>query len=177
MIKKDDTYKIGHVGKTHGLKGELTFTFTDDLFDSVDCPYLICEVEGILVPFFIEQYRFKTDSSAIIKFEGIDSIEQAQQLVGSDVYFEKKYVEEGSRDEVSLNYFIGFTVTDKKEGLIGTITDIDDQTDNWLFVISRQQTGGKKNEVLIPANEEFITDINQEGKNIEMDLPAGLLEL
>lgn len=177
MIKKDDTYKIGHVGKAHGLKGELTFTFTDDIFDSVDCPYLICEVEGILVPFFIEQYRFKTDSSAIIKFEGIDSVERAQQLVGSDVYFEKKYVEESSRDEVSLNYFIGFTVTDKTEGLIGTITDIDDQTDNWLFVISRQQTDGKKSEVLIPANEEFITDINQQGKNIEMDLPTGLLDL
>lgn len=177
MIRKDDTYKVGRIGKAHGLKGELTFTFTDDIFDSVDCPYLICEVDGILVPFFIEQYRFKTDSSAIIKFEGIDTVDQTQQLVGSEVYFEKKYVEDGTQEEVSLNYFIGFTITDKTEGLIGTITDIDDKTDNWLFVVSRQHTDRKNDEVLIPANEEFITDINQQGKNIEMDLPTGLLDL
>ncbi len=177
MIRKDDTYKIGRIGKAHGLKGELTFTFTDDIFDSADCPYLICEVEGILVPFFIEQYRFKTDSSAIIKFEGIDNVNQTQQLVGADVYFEKRFVEDGAREEVSLNYFIGFTVTDRTEGLIGTVTDIDDQTDNWLFVVSRRHTDGTESEVLIPASEEFITDINQEGKNIEMDLPTGLLDL
>ncbi len=177
MIKKDDTYKIGHIGKPHGLKGEVIFTFTDDIFDTVEIPYLICEVEGILVPFFIEQYRFKTDSSAIIKFEDIDSVAQAQQIVGSDVYFEKKYVADGTQDEVSLNYFIGFQVTDRDEGPIGTITDIDDQTDNWLFVVEHQQADGTKSEVLIPANEEFITDINHQEKTIEMDLPAGLLDL
>ena len=145
--------------------------FDDNIFDRVDCPYLICEVDGLLVPFFIEEYRFKTDSSALIKFIDIDSAEQAQQLVGSTVYFENKFIEEGDEEEVSLNYFIGFDIKDG-EALVGTITDIDDQTENWLFVVERDG-----NELLIPAHEEFITDIDHQNRTITMDLPNGLIDL
>ena len=145
--------------------------FDDDIFDRADCPYLICEVDGLLVPFFIEEYRFKTDSSALVKFLDIDSSEQAQQLVGSTVYFENKFIEEGSEDEVSLNYFIGFTVKDG-ETYIGKIIDIDDQTENWLFVIEHGD-----DELLIPAHEEFITDIDHQNRTITMDLPNGLIDL
>lgn len=171
MIAKEQVYKIGQITKPHGLKGELSMNFDDDIFDRADCPYLICEVDGLLVPFFIEEYRFKTDSSALVKFLDIDSSEQAQQLVGSTVYFENKFIEEGSEDEVSLNYFIGFTVKDG-ETYIGTITDIDDQTENWLFVIEHGD-----DELLIPAHEEFITDIDHQNRTITMDLPNGLIDL
>ena len=172
MIKKEDTYPIGRITKAHGLKGEVVFNFEDDIFDRVECPYLICEVEGILVPFFMEEYRFKTDSSALMKFEDIDSVEQAQRLLGSEVYFENKYIEEGDADEVSLNYFIGFTIKDTDGATIGTITGIDDQTENWLFHVETVNA-----DVLIPAHEDFIIEINHKDKIIEMDLPEGLLDL
>lgn len=173
MIKKEDTYKIGQIGKSHGLKGEVIFNFTDDIFDRVDCPYLICEVEGILVPFFLEEYRFKTDSSALLKFDGIDSVEDTRQIVGSDVFFENKFIEESDEEEVSLSYFVGFNAIDSEGNAIGEIVDIDDNTENWLFVV--EDSEGK--EILIPAHEEFIIDINHKKKTIEMDLPEGLLEL
>lgn len=172
MIKKEDTYPIGCITKAHGLKGEVVFNFEDDIFDRVECPYLICEVEGILVPFFMEEYRFKTDSSALVKFEDINSAEQAMQLIGSEVYFENKYIEEGDADEVSLNYFIGFTIKDTDGATIGTITGIDDQTENWLFHVETVNA-----DVLIPAHEDFIIEINHKDKIIEMDLPEGLLDL
>ena len=172
MIKKEDTYPIGCITKAHGLKGEVVFNFEDDIFDRVECPYLICEVEGILVPFFMKEYRFKTDSSALVKFEDINSAEQAMQLIGSEVYFENKYIEEGEADEVSLNYFIGFTIKDTDGATIGTITGIDDQTENWLFHVETAN-----DDVLIPAHEDFITEINHKDKIIEMDLPEGLLDL
>ena len=172
MIKKEDTYPIGCITKAHGLKGEVVFNFEDDIFDRVECPYLICEVEGILVPFFMKEYRFKTDSSALVKFEDINSAEQAMQLIGSEVYFENKYIEEGDADEVSLNYFIGFTIKDTDGATIGTITGIDDQTENWLFHVETAN-----DDVLIPAHEDFITEINHKDKIIEMDLPEGLLDL
>lgn len=177
MIKKEDTYKIGRIGKPHGLGGEVVFNFTDDIFDNVDCDYLICEIEGILVPFFFEEYRFKNDSSAIVKFEGIDSVEQARQIVGADVYFEKKFVDDGGQDDVSLEYFVGFTITEPGGTVIGTIVGTDVSTDNWLFIVRQEQTDGTAKTVLIPAHEEFINEINQKNKTIEMDLPAGLLNL
>ena len=55
---------------------------------------------------------------------------------------------------------------------VGTITDIDDSTENWLFIL--QQENGK--EVMIPAHEDFITEIRQEEKVIVVDLPIGLIE-
>ncbi len=174
MIKKEDTYKIGRIGRPHGLGGEVVFNFTDDIFDNVGCPYLICEIDGILVPFFIEEYRFKSDSSAIVKFEDVDSVEAARRIVGADVYFERKYAGRGSQDEVSLDFFVGFTIKKPDGTVIGEIVDTDVSTDNWLFVVKRD---GTAEEILIPAHEEFINDINQKNKIMEMDLPEGLLNL
>ncbi|MCQ2256717.1 MAG: ribosome maturation factor RimM [Bacteroidaceae bacterium] len=174
MIKKEDVYLIGKITKAHGLKGEINFQFTDDVWDTTDSDYLICEVDGILVPFFIEEYRFRSDSTALVKFEDLDNAEAVQFLVNSDVYFEKKYQEELGEDEVSLNYFIGFEMIDGDNGkTIGTITDIDDNTENWLFIVERENG----EEVMIPAHEEFISEIKQEEKVMIMDLPLGLLDL
>lgn len=174
MIKTEDVYKIGKLNRAHGLKGEINFLFTDDTWDMAEADHLICEVDGIMVPFFMEEYRFRSDSSALVKFEDIDSAEDAQMLVNSDVYLEKKYQEEVEDDNVSLNYFIGFTMTDSDTGkTIGEIVDIDDNTDNWLFIVERKNG----EEVLIPAHEEFIAEIKQEEKIMVMDLPIGLLEL
>ena len=54
MIKRDELIKIGVFNKPHGVQGELAFTFTDDIFDRSECPYVVCEIDGIFVPFFIE---------------------------------------------------------------------------------------------------------------------------
>lgn len=162
------------MGKAHGLKGEINFQFTDDVWDRADCNYLICEVDGILVPFFIEEYRFRSDTTAILKLEDMNSIEAVQMLVNSPVYLEKKYQEELNDDEVSLSYFIGFKMIDgDNHQEIGTIVAIDDKTDNWLFIVEREDG----NEVMIPAHEEFISEIKQEEKTMVMDLPLGLLDL
>ena len=174
MIKESDVYQIGKLTKTHGLKGEINFQFTDDVWDRVECDYIICDVDGILVPFFIEEYRFRSDSTAILKLEDIDSIEAAQMLVNSPVYLEKKYQEELDEDEVSLSYFIGFKMVDGDDGQsIGTIVDIDDNTENWLFIVEKEDGS----ELMIPAHEEFISEIRKEEKTMVMDLPTGLLDL
>ena len=40
MIRKEEVYKIGIFNKPHGIHGELSFTFTDDIFDRVEAEYL-----------------------------------------------------------------------------------------------------------------------------------------
>ena len=46
MIKREEVYKIGIFNKPHGIHGELSFTFTDDIFDRVEAEYLICLLDG-----------------------------------------------------------------------------------------------------------------------------------
>ena len=55
MIKKDEVFKIGIFNKPHGVKGEISFTFRDDIFARVECEYLVCLLDGIFVRFFIEE--------------------------------------------------------------------------------------------------------------------------
>ena len=106
MIRKEEVYRIGRLGKAHGIKGEVSFLFDDDVFDRVDADYLVLDIDGILVPFFIEEYRFKSDANALVKFDGIDTMERARELTGCDVYFPRELSDEDS-EHVSWAEIIG----------------------------------------------------------------------
>ena len=104
MIKAEEVYKIGRLGKAHGVKGEVSFQFDDDIFDRVDADYLVLDIDGILVPFFMEEYRFRSDTICLVKFKGVDTQQRAQELTGCDVFFPRALAEEG--DEMpSLSMF------------------------------------------------------------------------
>ena len=115
MIRREEVYKIGRLGKTHGVRGEISFLLDDDVFDRTDADYLILDIDGILVPFFIEEYRFKTDSNALMKFDGIDTQERARELTGCDVYFPRSQADE---DETSVSWaeLVGYSLIDSNSG-------------------------------------------------------------
>ena len=154
------------------MHGELLFTFDDDIFDQVEADYIVCLMDGILVPFFFESYRFRSDSTALIKLEGIDTEQQARRMTNVEVYFPKEHAEKLDDNELTWNYFVGFLIKDINKGEIGKVTDVDDSTINTLFVVDH-----KGNEVLIPAQEDFMVDLDRKKKVITMHLPEGLLEL
>lgn len=170
MIKKEEVYKIGIFNKPHGIHGELQFTFTDDIFDRADCDYLVCLLDGIFVPFFIEEYRFRSDSTALVSLEGIDTAERARMFTNVEVYFPVKYAEES--EGVSWDFFVGFRMKDVSHGMLGEVVAVDTATMNTLFVVEREGE-----ELLVPAQEEFILKIDQNRKLITVDLPEGLLNL
>lgn len=169
MISEQDVYKIGQIGRTHGIKGEVTFNFTDDVWDRAESEYLFLRVEGILVPFFLEEYRFRSDSTALLKFLDYDSANDVQFLIGCEVFFSHALTPEvGEGEEYTWRYFTGFELFDETAGHIGTIDRVDDSTQNVLFQVGER---------LIPAAEDWIKDINHKERTISMSLPEGLLDL
>ena len=173
MIRRDEVYRIGRIGKPHGVKGEMTFQFDDDVFDRVESDYLFIEIDGILVPFFISEYRFRSNETALVTFEDIDSEEQAKELTGCDVYFPNQELD-GHENEISWAELIGYRIVDANSNdVVGTIDCIDDTTINTLFELS--QTDGT--ELLVPASPEIITNIDVEQRIITMNIPEGLLNL
>ena len=169
MIKQEEVYKIGRLGKAHGVKGEVSFQFDDDIFDRMDADYLVLDIDGILVPFFMEEYRFRSDTVCLVKFCDIDTQQRAQELTGCDVYFPRTLAEEA--DEMpSLSMLVGFEIVNNANGeTIGHIAAIDDSTANILFEM--------EDGMLIPANDELITDIDSEQRLIRMNIPEGLLDI
>lgn len=168
MIRKDDVYKIGRLGKAHGIKGEVSLHVEDDIFDRVDAEYLVLELDGIMVPFFMEEYRFKTDETALVKFEGIDTQERARELTGTEVFFPRELAESDDNDELSYAQLVGYTVVDANTGKeVGKIEYVDEQTINIMFEL--------EDGTLLPASEELITDIDTTKKEITLNIPEGLL--
>jgi len=169
MIKREDVYKIGRLGKAHGVKGEVSFQFDDDIFDTTDADYLILEIDGILVPFFMEEYRFRNDSLALVKFCDVDTQQRASELTGCDVYFPRTLAEE-SEGQLSLSSLVGFDIVEASNSkFVGKIAAIDDTTQNILFELEDGR--------LIPASDELITNIDTNRQQIIMQIPTGLLEI
>lgn len=166
MIKQEDVYKIGVLGKPHGVKGEVTFRFTDDVFDHADCDYLVLEIDGILVPFFIEEYRFRSDETALVKFCDIDTQERAAELTGTGVFF-PRHIAESAGGDMSWAAIIGYEITDAATGrTAGRIAAVDDSTINTLFELD--------NGMLVPAAADLIEEVDAEKRRIVMRLPEGL---
>ena len=169
MIKQEDVYKIGRLGKAHGVKGEVSFQFDDDIFDTADADYLILDIDGILVPFFMEEYRFRNDSLALIKFCDVDTQLRASELTGCNVYFPRSIADEQA-EGLSLSSLVGFDLIEANgKGKVGTIAAIDDTTQNILFEL--------EDGTLIPASDDLITDIDTQQRQITMNIPEGLLDI
>jgi len=169
MIRREDVFKIGRLGKAHGIKGEVSFQFDDDIFDRIEAEYLVLEIEGILVPFFMEEYRFRNGYLAFVKFRDVDTQERASELTGCDVYFPRKLAETEDESPI-LEMVVGFDLIDATTNkVVGTISDINTQTANILFELGDGR--------LIPASDELIMNIDTEHEQIVMNIPDGLLEL
>ncbi len=163
------SYKIGTLTRTHGIGGELSMNFTDDVWDRADADYVFLEIDGIEVPFFFEGWRFRSDSVALLKFQDIDTAEEAEEYVGCDVYFPHSLTPEPTdEDELTWRHFTGWQVVDATAGSLGEIDHVEDSTANVIFCI------GDK---LVPATEAFIQRIDAQGRTVYMDLPEGLLDL
>lgn len=172
-MNADEVYKIGRLGKPHGVKGEITFMFDDDIFDRADNDYLVLDIDGILVPFFIDEYRFKSNETALVKFEDIDTQEAARELTGTTVYF-PRHLADDTDDQLSWARIVGFALRDTaSDTVVGTIASVDDSTINLLFEV----TTPDGRDILIPAHEELIEYADADAHELGLRLPEGLLSL
>lgn len=173
MIKRDEVFKIGKLVRTHGLRGELDMTFTDDVFDREDADYLVCDIDGLLVPFFLEEWRFRNNDTAIIKFADIDSAEAALLLQNADVYFPTASVSDDEADLTSWKMLTGFIASDTKVGQLGTVASVDESSANVLLEILTADG----DEMLLPIHPDLVAAIDVKGRTLTLDLPDGLLSL
>jgi 16S rRNA processing protein RimM len=171
MIELHEVQRMGYVLKTHGVNGELVVSVPADMDWSEDTDYLVCSMDGILVPFFIESIRGKSSTNILVKFDDIDSVEQARKFQGVVVYMPNEYVE-NNLDQMSWSTFIDYKVEDAVAGYLGDIVAVDDSTMNVLFLVKQGDR-----ERVIPANDAWIESIDSVNRVIKYNLPEGVAEL
>lgn len=179
MITRADLDLVGKVNKTHGIDGELSISVFDpalaDAIDVDDC--MLFEIDGIFVPFFIDGVRPRGNESLLVTFDGEATREAVTCFIGKDVFMTRERVMELTGDTATeegmyVGSLIGFRAVSVDGAEIGVIEDIDDSSDNPLFIVGR---GENEKPVLIPIVEDFIIEIS-DGRII-FDLPEGLLDL
>lgn len=171
MIKQEDVFMIGRIGKPHGVKGEIAIHTIDDTLDEVEAEYVVLKIDGILVPFFFDEYRWKNDETVLAKFFDIDTQERAAELTGCEVFFPRSVMEDDSEQEnISWTQIVGYTLRDYiYNNVVGKIAAVDNQTINLLFELEDGR--------LIPANEDLIKGIDTKKREIILEIPDGLLDL
>ena len=178
MITADLLTAIGRVIKPHGVAGEMSIQFTvdspADTVEAAEC--LIFDIDGIFVPFFPDTVRPRGSESLLVKLDGIDSDTDAAQFGGKTVYALADRLPEDeddlAPDHLYAGQLAGFEAFDA-DTPIGTITDIDDTTENVLFIVENAE--GSR--ILVPVADEFISGIDIDNRKIYFSLPEGILDL
>lgn len=177
MIRNEEVFRMGYITHPHGLHGEVEMVFYDDCFDTGQAEYLVLEIDGILVPFFWEEYRFKNNDTAIIKFEYIDNEKKARSLSGLAVYYPKALIHSISSEEQetlsSYKALTGFLVSNENGDAIGTVTDVDDSSQNILLTLKRSDD----KEVILPFHNDLLIHYDLRERTLQLSIPNELLTL
>jgi 16S rRNA processing protein RimM len=165
-----NTEEIGYISKTHGLKGHVILRLNEYVrINEEAIKSIFIELNGAPVPYFIEDLR-PNNSGYILKLETIDIVETSKKLIGKKVSTLTDFILE---EEESLKEFIGYTIIDVKNGNIGTIADVDEKTDNVIIKVTHP-TGI---EIILPFNDDFIIEIDDDLKTIDFNAPEGLIDM
>ena len=168
MKRKELTY-IGTVIATHGVKGEIQCNIQNAIFDEIELEYFVIEIDKTYIPFFIEEYRWKSNTTLLIKFADIDDQQEAAQLIQHDIYIPTILCPGKNALDINPNQLNGYIVEDIKSGIIGKITNIDFITpENAILLLD--------NDLVIPLHPNLVKEIKEKSKTIIMELPDGLIE-
>ncbi len=162
--------EIGKLNSTHGIKGELKMMLWCDGIDYLKqfkVLYLDNKGERPLIISWVRAQK----NLAVIKFEGIDSIEKAEEIKGRIVY--------GNRNDVSIdensNYIadlIGCRIVDiDTEEEYGEVTDVVNYGSCDIYDVK-----SNKKHTLIPAIPDIVKEIDVDHQLIRIKKMKGLFD-
>jgi 16S rRNA processing protein RimM len=171
-MDKSDHSLIGTLSKLHGVKGAYQLFADRPINEDIENQESVfLEIQGLLIPFFIESIRLTSENSAIIKLEDIDNPETAKEFISCNVFETSKKSPKAPKKEAAED-FHGFAVIDKTRGAIGHVVEVLNYNENILLSIIHNNR-----EILIPVSEEIVLSINSKKKEILVDAPEGLIDL
>ena len=172
MDLKDSIY-IGQIAKLHGYKGGVSlFLDVTHPEEYMDMESFFVEIDGILTPFFVESFKLKNKGFAAVKFQGVDSEQEARSLLKKKVFIPESELKELDESNFYDHEIIGYQVEDVVKGEIGKVTAIADLKQNPLLVIEF-----KDKEILLPIFEGLIVKVDRKLKRLKVIAPDGLIDL
>ena len=163
-------FRIGVITTTHGLKGEVkVYPTTEDphRFEELEVCYLLDR--GEYKPLTITGCRY-FKNLVILGFKEIEDIDQAMLLKRKELYVDREHAIPLEEGEYYLVDVIGSTAVDEDGNVLGTMTDYLESAAQLIYIIHTED--GK--DVLVPAVDEFIREVNVEEKRMVIHTIPGL---
>ncbi len=167
----NDCYQLGYIQKTHGLKGDVS------VFIDADYPEHYQNLESVLlrrggqlIPFFIDTIQVQGDR-AIVKFESVESLDEARELKGTEVWLPDSNLPELEPGQYYYHELPGFEVKENHR-VLGKVTDVYNMVNCDLLALNYEG-----HEVLIPLTDEVVNEVSREDKTIHVTLPEGLIDI
>jgi 16S rRNA processing protein RimM len=168
----DHSVPLGEIVATHGLDGWLKLNPFNPNSSALSTGVEVClEKSG-------QQSLHQLESSKphkrqfLIKLRGVDSINDAQRLIGSTLLISDETLDPLEPGQYYHYQVIGFAVVDLNGAEVGTITGTLSTAGGELYMVR-----GADKEHLIPAVKEIIEKVDFDDRKVIVNLPQGLLDL
>ena len=171
-MKIEDSFYIGYITKTKGLKGEVQVYFEFEDFEDLELDSIFLEISNKLVPFFTTTYKLQANKTGYFYFEDVDTIEKAEKLVRKKLYLPNEKMPEREEGEFFYTDLKGFIAHDEKYGELGEIVQVHEYPQQYIAVVPYKFT-----EIMFPLNEEIIQEIDEEAGTVRVLLPEGLIDV
>lgn len=155
----EDLIRVGVMINTFGVKGEVKIYPDIDYFEKLKRVFINNQ------EYKIEKLR-KQKEIIILKFEGIDDINQIEHLKNSEVMIKLEDRPELPKGKYYVGELLGLEVVTEDGQVLGTLDNIYNTGANDIYEVG---------EILLPATDEVIKQIDMENKKIIVHLLKGLI--
>ena len=163
--------QVGVISSTHGVRGEVkVFPTTDDVTRFRQLKKVYLDTGREMLPLEIQNVKF-FKQFAILKFKGIDNINDIEKYRGKSVMIDREDAVDLEEDEYFIADMIGMKVCTEDGSEFGTLKDVMETGANDVYIIDSLEHG----EVLIPAIRECILDVDMDEERMTIHLMEGLV--
>jgi 16S rRNA processing protein RimM len=169
-----DYFYIGYTSKTHGVKGDLTIKLdVDDAAAYKKIKSVFLKMPNGLKEQPLSKVIIPDNKTAIVNLTDFKTIEEVKPMVGIEVYLPLSLLKPLKGTKFYFHEVIGFHVVDEIHGDIGTIKQVLEFPNQNLF----QVINPARKEILIPAVNDIVKEVDRENKIIKVSAPEGLIEI
>ncbi len=173
-MRKEDCFYLGTLVSKYSFRGELHAKLdTDEPDRYTTLESVLIEFNQTLIPFFVEKAQLHKSNLLRIKFEDINDEKAADSLIGCDLFLPLTLLPKLEGDQFYFHEIIGFEVIDKRQGFVGQIETVNDQTAQTIIEV--RSPNGKQH--LIPLVASWMEKLDRKKQQLILNTPEGLLDL
>ena len=165
---------IGKIIGAHGIKGNLKIHSYAESLSPFEAGTSICvrNARGWEKNYHVKWVK-PHSKGILLAFKGVDDRNRAEELIGAELFIDRETLPELEAGTYYWSDLIGLSVFSKDEEYIGRIKAVLPTGGNDVYVVENVGNGRQK-EVLIPALESVVLDVDLEKQVMIVDLPEGL---